>query len=267
MKEEALFIAKGSKNINDKINKLREYVQAFILRSFHESEAFTCLSFVGGTALRFLYGLPRFSEDLDFSLDSKTNYILKDWVAKLERDLKFAKFNASLVVSEKKTIHAVWVKIYDLLNEVAISAHPGQKISIKIKIDTNPPAGAHAETEVVNKYFLLAIRHYDLPSLMAGKIHALCTRNYLKGRNFYDLFWYQSRRPQIEPNLKLLQSAIDQTESTPWVATHWKKHILENLEQVNWKQLLADVTPFLEREEDKKLLTLEFFKKSLQNKL
>jgi len=258
MKEEALFIAKGSKNINDKINKLREYVQAFILRSFHESEAFTCLSFVGGTALRFLYGLPRFSEDLDFSLDSKTNYILKDWVAKLERDLKFAKFNASLVVSEKKTIHAVWVKIYDLLNEVGISAHPGQKISIKIKIDTNPPAGAHAETEVVNKYFLLAIRHYDLPSLMAGKVHALVTRKYAKGRDWYDLVWYRGMRPPIEPNLIQLQHALDQTEGKGlFNADEWKRDLIIKVETLDCEKLIDDVQPFLERPQEAGLLNAE----------
>jgi len=68
MKEQALMIAKQFNNPGEKLNRLREYLQTFILHSFHESEAFANLAFVGGTALRFLFQLPRFSEDLDFTL-------------------------------------------------------------------------------------------------------------------------------------------------------------------------------------------------------
>jgi len=47
---------------------VREYLQARILEFLQENGAFTNWVFVGGTALRFLYSMPRFSEDLDFSL-------------------------------------------------------------------------------------------------------------------------------------------------------------------------------------------------------
>jgi predicted nucleotidyltransferase component of viral defense system len=79
-----------------KMNLLREYLQAFTLRSFHESKVFRCLSFVGGTALRFLHGLSRFSEDLDFSLEDAEGYDPKAWLKKIKRDLAFAGFDASV---------------------------------------------------------------------------------------------------------------------------------------------------------------------------
>src|SRR5512147_2472705 len=50
-------------------NRVREYLQARILERLQEGGAFVSWVFHGGTALRFLYDLPRFSEDLDFSLD------------------------------------------------------------------------------------------------------------------------------------------------------------------------------------------------------
>ena len=87
MKEESLALIEGMTDPGQARNRLREYLQAFALRSFHESEAFRAVAFVGGTALRFLHNLPRFSEDLDFSLVSEAGYAGRDWMAKLKRDL------------------------------------------------------------------------------------------------------------------------------------------------------------------------------------
>lgn len=74
MRDVALDLALCVPDPAKRLNVLREYVQACVLRSLHESEAFRCLSFVGGTALRFLYALGRFSEDLDFSLEMSEGY-------------------------------------------------------------------------------------------------------------------------------------------------------------------------------------------------
>lgn len=83
-------LARGAKYPGQALNLLREYLQTLVLRSFHECEAFRSLAFIGGTALRFLHGLPRFSEDLDFSLVSAEGYAGKDWMAKVKRDLTLA---------------------------------------------------------------------------------------------------------------------------------------------------------------------------------
>ena len=63
-------LARGIQDPGQARNRLREYLQALVLRSLHESEAFRQLALVGGTALRFLHDLPRFSETLDFSVTS-----------------------------------------------------------------------------------------------------------------------------------------------------------------------------------------------------
>ena len=87
MKEQAIDLVQIVQAPAEKLNILREYLQAFVMRSLHESEAFACLSFVGGTALRFVYDLPRFSEDLDFSLEEPTGYDPLQWLKKLKRDM------------------------------------------------------------------------------------------------------------------------------------------------------------------------------------
>ena len=87
MRDHAIELAQNVGSPADKLNILREYLQAFVMRSLHESEAFTCLSFVGGTALRFAFDLPRFSEGLDFSLENPTGYDPLQWLKKLKRDM------------------------------------------------------------------------------------------------------------------------------------------------------------------------------------
>jgi len=230
-----------------RLNILREYLQAFALRSLHESGAFLQLSFVGGTALRFLYNLPRFSEDMDFSLENADGYKPERWMKKIKRDFEAAGFKINLTWNDKKTVHVGWLRVAELLKEVELSNLDEQKISIKLEVDTRPPAGAVRETNMVNRYMLFLVRHYDLPSLMAGKIHAVLVRNYPKGRDWYDLMWYLSQRPVIKPNLIQLNNALIQTEGdhAP-AAENWRELALDRFKELDSKMLRADVEPFLE---------------------
>lgn len=262
MREKALEIASKATSPQDKLNLLREYLQACVLRSLHESEAFVHLAFVGGTALRFCYNLPRFSEDIDFSLEQKEGYNPEKWMSKLKRDLEFSNFNVSVSLKKESPVHSVWVKETGLLYEAGFG-RAEQKLSIKIETDTNPPKGARSETIAINKFFLIALRRYDLPSLMAGKIHALSCRKYLKGRDWYDLLWYRSQVPPVEPNLEFLQAGIDQTEKPAWPAGRWKERLLKALETLDTNLLIRDVGPFLERPQERDLLTADYLKKAL----
>lgn len=265
MKEEALSIVQDVVNPAQKLNLLREYLQAFTMRSLHESEAFLCLSFVGGTSLRFLFNLPRFSEDLDFSLENSEGYEPVRWMEKLKRDLSFAGFNSTLSWNDRKTVHTGWIRTADLLHDIGLATMPEQKLSIKMEIDTRPPKGAADLRTVVNRHMVFAIRHHDLPSLMAGKIHALVTRSYVKGRDWYDLLWYRGQRPPVEPNLTLLQNALAQTEGqNTFDAGDWRSYLVDKLHLLDQKKLLEDVGAFLERPQEADLLTVENFRAVLQ---
>lgn len=258
MKDHALSLVAGLDDPSRKLNLLREYLQGSILRSLHESEAARALTFVGGTALRFLYDLPRFSEDLDFSLHDPTAYDLSAWLAKLKRDLTYAGFACRIRLNQRKTVNVGWVRVSDLLHQAGLSARADQNLSIKLEVDTRPPAGGAAVRQLVTRHTTFVVCHHDLPSLMAGKLHALITREYAKGRDWYDLVWYRSHRPPVEPNLDLLQNALDQTQGEGACdAQSWASLVKDRLASLDVGELVRDTRPFLERPGDAALLTQE----------
>ncbi len=261
MRDQAIAIAMKEHDPERRRNALREYVQACVLRSLHESEAFRAIAFVGGTALRFLENLPRFSEDLDFSLAKDESYDPVAWMGKLKRDLSLAGFDPLVRWNDSKTVHTGWVRVPGLLQEAGLSGHAKQKLSIKLEVDTRPPAGADTARAVITRHFTFVVGHYDLPSLMAGKLHAILTRSYPKGRDWFDLLWYGSRRPPVEPNLPLLQNALDQTEGAGvYDSASWRILAAAKLDTLDADALIRDVQPFLERSADALLLTAENLK-------
>lgn len=235
-----------------------------ILRSLHECEAFGPLTFVGGTALRLLHNLPRFSEDLDFCLESGEGYAGADWMAKIKRDLSLATFDPHVTWNDRKTVHVGWVRLGGLLREAGLSPLHDEKLGIKIEIDTKPPAGARCERRIVTRHLTFLLQHYDLPSLLAGKLHAILTRPYAKGRDWYDLVWYLSQRPPAEPNLPLFQNALDQTHPGRFDARQWRQSVAERLEDLDLAAIRADASPFLERPRDADLITRENLGQLLQ---
>ncbi len=267
MKEEALAIIEEVKEPSLKINILREYMQALALRSFHESEAFTQLAFVGGTALRFVFQLPRFSEDIDFVLENTDSYAPKAWLKKLKHDLILGGFDASVSFKDKTTVHKSWIKISGILKDAGLAAMQDQKLSIKIEIDTRPPAGAVCERTLITRHRMFALQCYDLPSLMAGKVHALCTRKYAKGRDWYDLLWYLGQRPTIEPNLNQLQNALNQTHGKNYaLASQWRNILLNKIVELDCALLQNDVSPFIEHEGEANLLTLNTIQAAIKQR-
>jgi hypothetical protein len=265
MKEEALALVRDKTDPSLKLNLLREYIQAMSLRSLHESEAFVNIAFVGGTALRFLFNLPRFSEDLDFSVENKDNYHPRKWMEKIKRDMKFAGFNPTVRFSSEAVVHKTWIRIPELLKDAGLAPIREQNLSIKLEIDTNPPKGAKIERTLLSRHRMLSLSHYDLPSLMSGKIHALITRKYGKGRDWYDLLWYRGQRPPVEPNPELLQNAMDQTLGRNKLkASDWKRQILKRLDALDCDALKKDVAPFLEHFEDAELFSAENFRSLLR---
>ncbi len=258
MKDEALALVHGMADSGLALNRLREYLQAFVLRSLYESEAFRPLAFVGGTALRFLHGLARFSEDLDFSLVGPDGYAGKEWMAKVKRDLTLAGFAAEVTWNDRKSVHVGWVRVAGILHEAGLAGTPGQKLAIKIEIDTRPPAGANCERRIVTRQLTFLLQYHDLPSLLAGKLHAVLSRRYTKGRDWYDLVWYLSQRPPVQPNLRLLQHALEQTQREGRAAAAaWRTLVRDCLQTHDFGAIAADVVPFLERSRDAELLTRE----------
>ncbi|MBM4142422.1 MAG: nucleotidyl transferase AbiEii/AbiGii toxin family protein [Lentisphaerae bacterium] len=186
------------------------------------------------------------------------SYAGKEWMAKVKRDLTLAGFDPEVTWNDRKVVHTGWVRIAGVLREAGLSAMPAEKLAIKVEIDTRPPPGGHCERRLVTRYVTFLLKHYDLPSLLAGKLHAVITRKYAKGRDWYDLMWYLSQRPPVAPNLPLLQAALDQTQGTVRLdAFAWKELVQAWLTALNLRTISEDVSPFLERPQDAALLTRE----------
>jgi len=260
MKDYVLELVASRQGTNAKLNIMREYLQAYVLRILHDEGFFRSAAFVGGTALRFLHGLPRFSEDLGFS-QAKENHE-KSFVAlmkKVERELEAAGYSASVLAKTEKTVHHAMIKFEGLLHEAGLSPMARQKFSVKIEIDTRPPQGAVLTTNVVNKYFPISFLSYDTASLFAGKVHALLTRKCSKGRDYFDLGWYLSRWKDIVPNITQLRNALEQTgwQGGPVDEANWRALLTGTVERADWKKVRQDVENFLENPGDMDIFSQE----------
>lgn len=257
MKERALQLVREA-SPEAKKNVLREYLQAHILFSLQAGRAFEKLAFVGGTALRFLYGLRRYSEDLDFSLEKPAAYDFGQLLRRVESDLSKAGFDVTVHPREASPVNSAFIRFPGLLADCGLSPHQTVKLAINIQIDTSPPIGATLQMTVINRHFLVALQHHDLPSLMAGKIHALLSRPYVKGRDIYDLLWYLSQSEPTVPNIPLLYNALAQTnwQGAQVTTETWKSVVELRLREVSFTDVAADVAPFLESSEERSLLAL-----------
>jgi len=259
MKDYVLELASQKEGYNAKLNTMREYLQAYILRVMHDEGVFRSVAFLGGTALRFLYGLPRFSEDLDFSSAGKLSVNFAALLKKIMSELAAAGYDASVVYNDQKTVNSAFVKFSGLMFDAGISPLKSQKFSIKVEIDSNPPQGAILETRIVNKYFPISFLSYEINSFFTGKLHALLSRKYAKGRDYFDLGWYLLKWKEIEPNFTLLGNALKQTgwnKDFPGKDS-WKDLIYKVVENTDWKKIRQDVESFLENPSDLNIFTKE----------
>jgi predicted nucleotidyltransferase component of viral defense system len=238
----------------DPRNVVREYLQGRILESLQRAGAMVPLAFMGGTALRFLYRTPRYSEDLDFSLEREPGvYDLGGWLRRVRQDLTAESYDVEIALKSGRSVDAARVAFPRLLFELGLSAHPAEKLMVKLEVDTHPPAGAGLEVTLVRRATItLRLQHHDRESLLAGKINALLTRDWLKGRDVYDLVWYLADADWPSPNLVLLNNALAQFDSGvgPLAPATWRSAARDRLAGADWNALRADVRPFLERPDD-----------------
>ena len=250
---------------------MREISQEIILAGLGRTDFFTRAGFHGGTCLRIFHGLNRFSEDLDFALVAPDDaFRLGPYLEQVRDEL--TAYGYALEVDDRsrsgQTVQKAFLKDESLGSLLTLDYRPRtgpmRKLRIKLEIDTNPPAGATYAMPVLDYPFPSAVRVFDLPSLYAGKLHALLCRDYLKGRDWYDFVWYTARRTPI--NHALLSSALDQqgpwAGSAPATDKAWCVTALTAaIEAIDWPQARDDVRRFLKPIEfpSLDLWTPEFF--------
>ena len=241
-------------------NLVREYLQARILQFLQERGVFRDWIFHGGSALRFLYHLPRYSEDLDFALkrpDKTADF--KEIVSKISPWFEAEAYQVNLKIRAGKTVKSVFINFPGLLYDLKLSIRQSEALSVKIELDSNPPPRGKTDTSVIRRYIILNILHYDKASLLSGKLHALLARSYIKGRDLYDIFWYLSDPSWPKPNIEFLKNALIQTGwDGPEVSQrNWASILAEKLNAIDWRRAVEDVRPFMERASDIKMMTKE----------
>ena len=264
-------------DLSGKKDALKEVVQEIVLCGLSRAGFFRKAAFYGGTALRVFHNLDRFSEDLDFSLEAADeSFLLSDYFSALRKEI--ASFGLNVEISEKvksgeSAVQSAFLKgntkehmlmFFDA--DQAIDRIPGNElIKIKFEVDTNPPALASFE----RKYRLLPVPYevmlYDMPSLFAGKVHAVICRawkNRIKGRDLYDYVFFLSKGALLNTEhlkARLIQSGVwDEGKA---FSVEDAKHLLyERFETIDYQQAKEDVVPFLKNTAALDMWSADFFK-------
>lgn len=238
---------------------LREITQEIMLAGLGRTDLFDRAAFQGGTCLRIFHSLNRFSEDLDFALDTPdSDFQMGPYLDHLVKELLVYGFQPEIDDRSKKgtPVRQAFVKDDAVTELLDLKYRPGRgpmgKLRIRLEVDANPPSGASYEMPVLDFPFPSAVRIFDLPSLFAGKLHALLCREYLKGRDWYDFIWFTARKTPI--NHDLLSAALDQLG--PWKGQSPKTgdawcvdQLMRIIRQVDWEQARRDVERFLKPHE------------------
>ena len=249
----------------DKLNSAREYLQILILKILDEKEFFKFMAFTGGTALRVIFGVRRFSEDLDFSLIKKGGFSFLEVNEGLVKGLNLTGLKVESKPKVKNTVLSLLLKFPGLLKQLGLSPLESQNLSIKIEVDSNPPKGGSVQNSLIQKSYIFNVTHFDLPSMYATKLHACFYRKYVKGRDFYDFIWYMSNR--AKPNLLLLNNAIEQTQGeNPKInERNFKDFLLKGIERVDFNDARKDVERFLEDKGELRLFDAKNIRSSVES--
>ncbi len=190
---------------NEYERAIHEILQEIALLGLWRAKFFEHAAFYGGTSLRILYGLNRFSEDLDFSLlKPNRNFNLSPFLKSIEEELEISGLPIKTEYKNNlpdDTIHSAFLKTGTLETFIRIGldeslrkhTQSNEFIKIKLEIDIDPPPHFSTEVRYLLKPIPFSIRTYIPDDLFAGKVHALLCRPYkvrVKGRDWYDFIWY-----------------------------------------------------------------------------
>ncbi|MBI4767853.1 MAG: nucleotidyl transferase AbiEii/AbiGii toxin family protein [Deltaproteobacteria bacterium] len=264
------------RSVEDFSAALREILQELALLGLWRSKFFEKAAFYGGTSLRILYGLDRFSEELDFTLiKPDPEFDLSRYLSALEREIQAFGFEITATRKEKvkgNPIQSAFLKADTLRHSLAVKSVDnvikkiprGQVLKIRIEIDTNPPPGFETENKFLLQPIPFSVRSLALPDLFAGKMHAVLCRQWksrVKGRDWYDLVWFAANHPNLHLShlrQRMIQSGhLKAGESL----SHDKFLSLASkaIENLNVDQARKEVEPFLKNPDTLAVWSKEFF--------
>ena len=240
------------------VDKLREILQQAALLGLHRTRFFDHAAFYGGTALRILYGLDRFSEDLDFSLlQSNPTFNFTPFLEGLEKEMESMGFQVKVAEKEKNQstgILSAFLKAntLDLLLSIQerghrSGIHPDQRLKIKLEIDVDPPLPFRTTLMLLREPSPFHVLTYHLSDLFAGKMHAILYRawkNRVKGRDWFDLIWFIQK--DIPISLEHLQQRMKHIgEKEILDQPKLFEALRQKIESIDWELAKKDVRGFI----------------------
>jgi predicted nucleotidyltransferase component of viral defense system len=263
-------------------NALKEIIQELALLGLWRSKFFQHAAFYGGTSLRILYGLDRFSEDLDFSLlTSNKEFELQPYFDAISSELASFDFNVQIAEKIKNidtAVDSAFIKAdtkehllkIEVPDEIAERVARNDRLKIRLEVDTNPPGGFETEAKILLQPIPFSVNTYKQPDLFAGKIHAMLQRNWqsgrIKGRDYYDFVWYIGRGTAV--HLEHLEQRLRQTGGWTVEKKMTKKDLFKMLEekfsQLDFELAKRDVLPFIRDGAAVELWSQDFFVLLLQ---
>lgn len=262
---------------DERVHALREILQEVALLGLWRSKFFEHAAFYGGTALRVLHGLDRFSEDVDFSLlRPNSAFTLADYGGALAREVNSFGFNVVFEERRKRqgsAIESAFLKANTYQQMISIEVdeellrdtHPSEKLKIRLEVDTDPPPGFDTETRYVLQPIPFAVRVYALPDLFAGKLHAVLCRRWqtrVKGRDWYDLVWYAGRHPQVRLRhleMRMRQSG-DYDADGPVTLEVLRRYLANAIDSLDVEQARREVAPFARDPRALEIWSHDFFR-------
>jgi len=211
---------------------LKEYLQLMILEYISTTHFIRRLTFIGGTNLRLLKGINRFSEDLDFDctdLSQEDFFNLGDSVSNFLRNNGW---NVILIKSNKDNLQAFRCNIYfpNLLFDLGLTGHKEMRFLVKLE---GQDQGITYPTELADVKGCGFFFPFPVPVnsvLCSMKISAMLNRQ--KGRDFYDVMFLLS---QTKPDLKFLKDKCDINS-----LTELKKRVFSVLQTTNLENKVRD---------------------------
>lgn len=260
-------------------NALKEILQEIILLGLDRNGFFEKAAFYGGTALRIMYGLDRFSEDLDFTLlEPDSKFKLDKYFPGMERELKAFGFEFSIQridKSEERTTESAFLKANTQMLFLNIHGAKGfaeniqknQALKIKFEVDADPATSFDTEIKTLLLPSPYTVKTLTLPSLFGGKMHAALLRNWktrIKGRDFYDVQWYIARGIPVKKSYLEEKMKASGALNQPLTEKLLIELIEKRVDTINWNQAKADVLGFLKDKNQVSLWSAKFFKDIIQ---
>lgn len=237
-------------------NAEQEVCQKIALAGLNRGGFFDHAAFYGGTCLRLFHGLPRFSEDMDFSLTEKRDDVhLDNYFDAIRDEFSIAGFDVEITKKEKKNFgrgESAFLKETTEAYDIKFRTTPSVKV--KIELDTDPPLLFSTEPKLLLKPHSFMTRCFTLPDLYAGKMHALVYRSWrhrVKGRDWYDFEWYV--RNNVELDFRHLQARIKEFNGEDVSREQFMAQLRDRLGSTNISNVKQDVLPYISPRQHSKL--------------